>query len=95
MQYSLRRKMTETKEKPNCYKCKYRGNVPGDSHSSCEHPKVTPGIAGWMMWMSGSNPLSVDAESHGIAMGWFMWPMNFDPAWLRACDGFATNPETT
>ncbi len=24
--------------KPNCYECKYRGIVPGDAHSCCQHP---------------------------------------------------------
>ena len=25
---------------PDCYKCKYRGSIPGDAHSCCNHPKV-------------------------------------------------------
>lgn len=27
-------------KKPNCYQCKYRGNVPGDAHSCCKHPDL-------------------------------------------------------
>lgn len=23
-----------------CYKCKYRGTIPGNCHSKCEHPKI-------------------------------------------------------
>jgi hypothetical protein len=24
-------------------------------------------------------------------MGWFVWPLNFDPVWLENCDGFSDN----
>ena len=85
---------------PNCYECKHRGEVPGDSHSCCEHPKlkekygdfhsqlqliavVANGATGVQV-----NPLGVTGDPHGIKNGWFMWPMNFDPIWLRSCDGF-------
>lgn len=27
-------------------------------------------------------------EEHGIKHGWFLHPFNFDPIWLRYCDGF-------
>lgn len=27
-------------------------------------------------------------EEHGIRNGWFFHPFNFDPIWLRYCDGF-------
>lgn len=26
--------------RPNCYQCKYRGEIPGNAHSQCLHPKV-------------------------------------------------------
>lgn len=26
---------------------------------------------------------------HGIRQGWADWPLNFDPVWLKACDGFS------
>jgi hypothetical protein len=32
-------------------------------------------------------------EEYGIRMGWFMWPLNFDPIWLLECDGYSNNPE--
>ena len=32
--------------------------------------------------------LKVKGNPHGIAHGWFNWPMNFDPVWLKECDGF-------
>lgn len=30
----------------------------------------------------------VEGHSHGIKMGWFYYPYNFDPVWLIKCDGF-------
>lgn len=27
--------------KPNCYKCKYRGEIPGNAHSKCVHPSIS------------------------------------------------------
>jgi hypothetical protein len=26
-------------------------------------------------------------------MGWFFWPYNFDPRWLKSCDGFEPKAE--
>jgi len=28
------------------------------------------------------------ANPHGVRMGWFAWPYNFDPVWLLECSGF-------
>jgi hypothetical protein len=30
----------------------------------------------------------VTGDAHGIKKGWFFWPYNFDPLWLKTCDGF-------
>jgi hypothetical protein len=27
-------------------------------------------------------------DAYGVKNGWFCWPINFDPHWLTACDGF-------
>ena len=35
----------------------------------------------------------VEGDSYGIRMGWFIWPLNFDPTWLKSCDGFSNNLE--
>lgn len=32
-------------------------------------------------------------DAHGMKMGWFYWPVNFDPTWLKSCDGFASLPK--
>ena len=60
--------------KADCYKCKYRGTIPGDCHSKCNHPKP--------------QSCNIKGNKHGISSGWFMWPWNFDPVWLENCNGF-------
>jgi hypothetical protein len=76
--------------KPNCYQCKYRGNVPGDAHSCCTYPENDTGILSMFASINAENAkkLNVTADPHGIRSGWFMWPVNFDPIWLLTCDGF-------
>lgn len=32
-------------------------------------------------------------DEHGIKKGWFFHPYNFDPVWLRYCDGFKKKKE--
>lgn len=74
----------------NCYKCKHRGNVPGDAHSCCHYPGNETGIFDLFSTSNFENriKLNITADLHGIRSGWFMWPVNFDPVWLRNCDGF-------
>ena len=31
-------------QKPDCYKCRYRGTVPGDAHSCCKYPGNKTGL---------------------------------------------------
>lgn len=59
------------KEKPNCYKCKYRGELICDYHSQCLNINA-----------------KVKGNKYGIKNGWFNFPFNFDPVWLKSCDGF-------
>lgn len=66
-------------EKPNCYKCKFRGTIPGSYHSCCRH--------------LDSGKLNIKGNPHGIENGWFIWPVNFDPIWLESCDGFILKEE--
>jgi hypothetical protein len=90
--------------KPNCYTCRWRGDVPGDAHSSCQHPKAQAththpvnqlaailgkrsGLDGCLLSQEATD-LHIEAVPHGIRMGWFLWPVNFDPTWLVRCDGY-------
>jgi len=50
-----------------------------------------------LAWDSHSKCNNVEAKvrgsRHGIDKGWFLWPVNFDPVWVQACDGFSDNPK--
>ena len=85
--------------KPNCYNCKHRGTLPGNSQSKCCHPDVEGDLLGQLKHILGItsdsviNPgardkLCVKGDSRGIQSGFFNWPFNFDPIWLEACNGY-------
>ena len=83
--------------KQDCYQCEYRGEVPGDAHSCCCHPFLgkkdsnTFVALGQLMlgeFREGIEKLNIKANPHGVRMGWFIFPANFDPVWLENCDGF-------
>lgn len=69
--------------KPNCYDCVHRRDLAGNAHSKCEHPRANIGFV-----VGFGNPLRIIGDPHGIRQGWFLWPINFDPVWLKSCDGF-------
>lgn len=80
-----------------CYKCKYRGTVPGDCHSCCKHPLVTEGdypelenlLSAWTgIHSKAHEELEIEGDQYGREQGWFAWPINFDPVWLKNCNGF-------
>lgn len=51
----------------------------------CAHKREVPGNA----HIACANPLAiVRGDKHGVRMGWFLWPLIFDPTWLISCDGF-------
>jgi len=90
----------QNKKKPNCYDCKWRGEVAGSAHSSCKHPKcgklednpllsimsIIGAVRGGLPPMKTG--LKVKFNQHGIDSGWANHPLNFDPVWLEECDGF-------
>lgn len=84
--------------KPNCYDCIHRRDVPGSAHSRCTHsdiPTLKP-LEEAMAILGVPPPsgrgaamkLGVRGHKDGIRMGWFLWPVNFDPVWLEQCNGF-------
>ena len=94
-------------EKPNCYKCDYRGTLPGDAHSCCKHPANAEILNNPMAQVFGIlasvhrvAPVNVETKGIkvvgsplGIRRGWFNYPLNFDPTWLESCDGFKAKEE--
>lgn len=93
--------------KPNCYECRHRQDAPGSAHSSCKHPAYDGAMSAVALVQSllparnRSGPIeapagsiSVKGSPHGIANGWFMHPLNFDPTWLEECNGFESKQST-
>ena len=94
-------------ERPDCYKCKHRRDLPGSAHSKCVHPSIErvsndplmnvlgilASVGRELPFFLGSKELNVKASPHGIRNGWFIFPLNFDPVWLLNCDGFTKSLE--
>src|SRR5438309_6082570 len=87
-------------QRPNCYECAFRREIPGSTHSLCAHPdtaETRDNPAAQIIGMLATGmpipskawgTLKIVGHSHGIRMGWFAWPLNFDPVWLKHCEGF-------
>jgi len=69
----------------NCYNCKYRGEVPGSAHSSCNAVEDKEIVALHVMISSGSFP-NLKLNPHGMRNGWAFWPVDFDPCWVERCN---------
>lgn len=52
---------------------------------TCEHRGTIPGDC---HSRCNNQNAKVKGNPHGIANGWFMFPINFDPVWLEKCDGY-------
>lgn len=52
---------------------------------TCQHKRMVPGSN--HVSCSKKN-LLYSAEQHGIDNGWFNFPYDFDPAWLKICTGY-------
>jgi len=87
--------------KPDCYKCTHRRDLTGSAHSWCDHPILAGEgdnvFAGVFSLYLGENltriaaaylVLGIDGSEHGTKKGWFSWPFNFDPIWLKSCNGW-------
>jgi len=94
-------------EKPNCYLCVHRGQVPNSAHSSCQHPATAEEHGGELsalirtlgkrtgiarMQSAAAEQLGVVGAERGVRRGWFLFPINFDPVWLESCNGFEAGP---
>jgi len=80
-------------QNPDCYKCKYRHDIPGDAHSQCDYPGNTMNLLSMFGLFVPENAnngekLNIQADGYGFLKSWFNCPVNYDPVWLRNCDGF-------
>ena len=87
-----------------CYKCKHRCTIPGDAHTRCGHPEAgekgenpllemmaifaSVGRCAPVIDTKAIAKLNIQLDDYGISRGWGNWPFNFDPTWLKNCDGF-------
>jgi hypothetical protein len=80
-----------------CLRCKWKQNIPGNTHIRCIHPLIhLDDPLADLLSITGHGPpdrflmslLDVSAEQHGIENGYFCFPYNFDPTWLINCGGF-------
>ena len=57
-----------------CYKCKYRGDVPGDTHSCCRYPGNDTNLFAMFESVNflQAAKLDIRADKHGVMSGWFM-----------------------
>ena len=94
-------------DKHNCYKCQFRGTVPGSAHSSCnvlsklsqdtdkdklKSFELIMGITGAVPAVNGEAIVQVD--EYGRSQGWALWPINFDPVWINKCGLFLEKTES-
>ena len=79
-------------KKFDCYKCKFRGTIPGDAHSCCNYPGTSADVVDFVLGKNShiAKKLNIRGNAHGVRNGWFMWPVNFDPVWLGAVRGQVT-----
>lgn len=75
----------------DCYKCKYRGKVPGSRHSRCNYPGTKSDLFELFEEENAliAEKLNIRIDSHGYKNGWAYWPCDFDPVWINRCDGYA------
>lgn len=85
-------------EKPNCYECRFRSDLPYSPHSECKHP-VLEGkgrILAIACILRGGQfpPFNLTGSAHGMRNNWFNWPLDYDPIWLETCDAFEQKSPT-
>ena len=94
----------ENSKKHNCYQCKFRGTVTGSAHSSCKviNEDVQFQVALLMTTHTpiiklpdGTEEPVIVLDEHGKAKGWAMWPVNFDPVWVKKCLFYSPKEEET
>ena len=87
-------------QKP-CYSCEYRGTIPGDAHSCCNHPdsgsndpmlqllSIMASVGRVSPMVGGAaEKMGVQLNPHGVRNGWANWPGNFDPIWVEECKSY-------
>jgi len=61
------------------------GNIPEFDCSTCKHKIQNPYSHHIACGCIGA---VVRGDKHGIKNGWFTYPIDFDPVWLKYCDSY-------
>jgi hypothetical protein len=70
----------------NCYECKHRRNLAGSCNSTCAALPVKDQFgAAVVVMMTGGYAGKIQGHPHGVQNGWFNWPLDFDPTWVKGC----------
>lgn len=65
-------------------------DITGECYS-CIHKREVPGDA---HIRCGKPDVNMTGHKYGIKMGWFIYPLLFDPVWkTKACDNFEKRKE--
>lgn len=88
----------------DCYKCKYRENLPGSAHSRCNvilesaravndeetgrQLEFAISVGAMTIGNEETGEELVKLDPHGVAKGWAAWPIDFDPTWVNECPFF-------
>ena len=61
--------------------------MPGDAHSCCKHPVVEKydKFMLSLLFLKAPNSFGIVFDETGISKGWALWPISFDPCWLKSC----------
>lgn len=82
-----------------CYNCVHRRAVPGSAHSACNlvrtvyggelAAKMEMGLSlGLLKLTNGEGKPVLQLAGPGVRAGWAKWPLDFDPVWVKSCEGF-------
>ena len=87
----------------DCYSCKFRGSVPGDTHSECNHEATKKWkssgdillkiLTGDISFIAMAKESGIKLNPNGVKLGWASWPLNFDPIWVDECPLFESLDE--
>ncbi len=84
----------------DCYSCRWRVPCKGSAHSECHHPRTKEGWGNptarlFAIFASVGrcdatiyNDGIVTLSEHGVKNGWANYPYNFDPTWIKTCEGY-------
>lgn len=64
-----------------------------EDNKKCYNCKFRSSVPGSAHSSCSKESAIIEAEDHGIKMGWVMWPFDFDPVWLNSCDSFMPKVE--